>query len=65
LNELVRHEIESRQSGYYADVFSAMLDKTGKPRAELFLADGLHLSREGYRLWGRLLEPYRHQILTG
>jgi lysophospholipase L1-like esterase len=64
LNELVRHEIESRQSGYYVDVFSAMLDKSGKPRPELFLADSLHLNREGYRLWGRVLQPYCHQILT-
>jgi lysophospholipase L1-like esterase len=63
-NDLVRQEIESLPSGYYVDVFAAMLDKSGKPRAELFLTDGLHLNREGYRLWGRLLEPHRHQILT-
>jgi lysophospholipase L1-like esterase len=64
LNDLVRGDIESRPSGYYVDVFSAMLDQSGKPRTELFLADGLHLNREGYHLWGRLLQPYRHQILT-
>jgi lysophospholipase L1-like esterase len=64
-NDLVRDEIESRPSGYYVDVFSAMLDESGKPRAEFFLDDGLHLNREGYRLWGRILEPYRHRILTG
>ena len=63
-NDLVRDEIESRPSGFYIDVFSAMLDASGKPRTEFFLADGLHLNREGYRLWGSLLEPYRHRILT-
>jgi lysophospholipase L1-like esterase len=63
-NELVRAEIESRPSGYYVDVSSSMLDESGKPRAELFLLDGLHLSRQGYRLWGRLLERHRDQILT-
>lgn len=63
-NDLVREEIESRPSGYYVDVFSAMLDKSGKPRTELFLPDGLHLNRDAYRLWARLLAPYRHQILT-
>jgi lysophospholipase L1-like esterase len=63
-NELARDEIESRPSGYYVDVFSSMLDKTGKPCAELFLPDGLHLSRQGYRLWGRLLERHRDRILT-
>ncbi len=64
LNDLVRGEVESRPSGYYVDVFSAMVDKTGKPRTEFFLEDGLHLSREGYRLWGRVLESYRNRILT-
>jgi lysophospholipase L1-like esterase len=63
-NELVRADIESRPSGFYVDVFAAMLDESGKPRAELFLEDGLHLNRAGYRLWGRLLAPYCHQILT-
>jgi lysophospholipase L1-like esterase len=64
LNDRVRREIESRPSGYYVDVFPSMLDKSGQPRAELFLEDGLHLSREGYRLWGSLLEPHRNQIFT-
>jgi lysophospholipase L1-like esterase len=65
VNDLVRRDIESRVSGYYVDVFSVMLDQAGKPRAEYFLDDGLHLSREGYRLWGRLLlETHRNQIFT-
>ena len=63
-NEMVRDEIEARPSGYYVDVYSAMLDKSGKPRAELFLDDGLHLNREGYRLWARVLQHYRDRILT-
>ncbi|MDQ1473521.1 MAG: hypothetical protein QOJ99_5001 [Bryobacterales bacterium] len=63
-NDLVRREIESIPSGYYVDVFSAMLDDSGKPRGEFFREDGLHLNREGYRLWGRLLAPYRNQIFT-
>jgi lysophospholipase L1-like esterase len=64
LNDGVRQEIESRPSGYYVDVFPAMLDQAGKPRAEFFLEDGLHLNRGGYRLWGQLLEPYRRRIVT-
>jgi lysophospholipase L1-like esterase len=62
LNDRVRRDIESRSSGYYVDVFPAMLDQSGKPRGEFFLDDGLHLSRQGYRLWSRLLEPHRNQI---
>ena len=64
LNQLVRAEIESQPAGYYVDVFSPMLGRSGKPRPEFFLADGLHLNRNGYRLWGRVLAHYRNQILT-
>lgn len=65
VNDLVRREFESRPSGYYVDIFSAILDPSGKPRTEYFLDDGLHLSREGYRLWGHLLlEKHRNQIFT-
>ena len=62
LNDMVRRDIESRQAGYFVDVLPAMLDSSGRPRAELFLADGLHLNREGYRLWGKLLASHRNQI---
>jgi lysophospholipase L1-like esterase len=64
VNEGVREEIESCRSGYYVDVFPAMLDDAGKPRADLYFHDGLHLNREGYRLWGRILQPYRNQIFA-
>jgi lysophospholipase L1-like esterase len=63
-NELARREVESRRSGYYVDVFPEMLDQSGKPRAELCLEDGLHLNRNGYRLWSRVLGSYRNQIFT-
>jgi lysophospholipase L1-like esterase len=63
-NTLVREEIEARPSGYYVDVYSSMLDESGRIRSELFLEDGLHLSRAGYRLWGALLRPYRPRIFA-
>jgi lysophospholipase L1-like esterase len=64
LNELVSNSIQARPGGYFVDVYSAMLDEKGKPRSEYFLEDGLHMSHEGYLLWSRLLEPFRHQIFT-
>lgn len=42
----------------YVDTDTAMLDETGRPRRELFRADGLHLNEKGYRLWTSLLRPY-------
>lgn len=64
LNELIQRDIDLRPSTYYVDVFAAMLDTTGTPCRRYFREDGLHLSHEGYRLWSRLLEPYRNQIFT-
>jgi lysophospholipase L1-like esterase len=41
----------------FVDVYPAMLGADGKPRQELFVKDGLHLSEEGYALWTRLIRP--------
>jgi lysophospholipase L1-like esterase len=65
LNHRVRTEIESTRNGYYVDVFDAMLNSSGFPDKTLFCNDGLHLNHEGYRLWARLLEPYRNKIFGG
>jgi lysophospholipase L1-like esterase len=64
LNDLVREDIEARPSGFYVDIFPAMTDSSGNPRAEFFLADGLHLNRAGYKLWSSILDKHRHQIFT-
>ena len=41
----------------YADTSTPMLGDDGKPRAELFQADGLHLSEAGYKLWTSIVKP--------
>jgi lysophospholipase L1-like esterase len=35
----------------YADVWHRLLDADGDVRPELYVSDGLHLNRAGYRLW--------------
>ena len=42
----------------YVDVFTPMMGADGRPRAELFVADRLHLSHAGYRLWQSVVGPY-------
>jgi lysophospholipase L1-like esterase len=61
-NRLIRSEIERVPGAYYIDICDGMLDDRGQPRRELFLEDGLHLSRAGYRTWAELLKPYRNRI---
>ena len=51
-------EWASGQNGVsYVDVATPMLGPDGKPRPELFIEDGLHLSDPGYRLWTRIVRP--------
>ncbi|ABU57838.1 lipolytic protein G-D-S-L family [Roseiflexus castenholzii DSM 13941] len=58
VNEAARALMEHRPSGYYIDVYTSMLGPDGRPRAELFDADGLHLSARGYQVWTHILRPY-------
>jgi lysophospholipase L1-like esterase len=56
-NERIRSEIARDSLQSYVDVFTPMLNEGGQPRPGLFLADSLHMSRAGYRLWREVLEP--------
>jgi lysophospholipase L1-like esterase len=50
-NELVRTEIARDTLATYVDVFTPMIGTDGRPRAELFGPDSLHMTRAGYLLW--------------
>ena len=56
-NRRIRMEIARDSLQKYVDVFTPMLDTTGQPRPDLFVADSLHLTRTGYLLWRALLAP--------
>lgn len=58
VNSAARTLMEQRPLGYYVDVYTPMLGPNGQPRAELFDADGLHLSADGYRVWTHIIRPY-------
>jgi lysophospholipase L1-like esterase len=42
----------------YVDVFTPMIGADGKPIPEHFVADGLHLTDAGYRVWTAALTPF-------
>jgi lysophospholipase L1-like esterase len=54
-NRAVKEAMTHVGNGSYVDVFPPMLTPAGRPRPELFLPDGLHLSPAGYRLWRDIL----------
>ena len=57
-NQLIRQFSADGENLEFVDVFSAMLDANGRPRAELFQADALHLNRAGYELWAKIIGPH-------
>ena len=57
-NRLVRADCDSDDRLGFVDVDGPMLGWDGKPRADLFVQDGLHLSPKGYALWNVLVAPY-------
>ncbi|MCS6940927.1 MAG: SGNH/GDSL hydrolase family protein [Roseiflexaceae bacterium] len=65
VNNAARALMEHRPSGYYVDVYTSMLGPDGRPRAELFDADGLHLSAKGYQVWTHILRPYIAMLANG
>ena len=39
----------------YIDVASVLLGSDGRPRADFFLTDGIHLNPDGYRAWATIV----------
>ena len=56
-NALIRRDCESRTDVTFADVEKPMLGADGKPRPELYIADGLHMTGEGYKIWNAVVGP--------
>ena len=57
-NRLVKEFCEAGDNLVYVDVFTPMLGPDGKPRTELLRKDGLHLTREGYKVWRDAVAPH-------
>ena len=57
-NALIAAQCQQDERLVYVDVAKPMLGADGKPRSELFVKDGLHLSAEGYAVWTAVLKPH-------
>lgn len=56
-NGLIADWMKGQPHMTYVDVFNPMLGADGKPRAELYRLDRLHMTRAGYELWRKILTP--------
>lgn len=57
-NEMIKSEASRLRGVKFVDISKAMLGGDGKPRPELFLADGLHMNSAGYAVWRLILLPH-------
>ncbi|MET4569363.1 SGNH/GDSL hydrolase family protein [Rhodanobacter soli] len=57
-NALVRSYAANQTGVAYLDVFTPMLGKDGQPQSRWFIADGLHMNRQGYALWIGVVKPW-------
>ena len=55
VNQAVRALGESRQDLHFVDIVPTMLE-SGVPK-DIFIADGLHMTPEGYGLWTSVIRP--------
>jgi lysophospholipase L1-like esterase len=56
-NALVKDYIGGVSNAEYVDVFTPMLDGQGRPRADLFRRDKLHMNASGYAIWHAAIAP--------
>ena len=56
-NRLVAEAQRGDAHQKFVDVFTPMLGPDGKPRADLFRDDRLHMNEQGYTLWAEMLRP--------
>lgn len=56
-NNLIRQLVEMDDNQFYVDVADAMLNSNGEPKDNIYLGDGIHMTRDGYRIWMDALLP--------
>lgn len=56
-NSLMRTYVATRPHLRYVDIEPQSLGADGKPRPELLVEDGLHLTPAGYQVWTAALKP--------
>lgn len=57
-NQRIQGFAASTEYVKYVDIAKPMLGEDGKPRPELFVKDGLHLSEKGYEVWTAALREF-------
>jgi lysophospholipase L1-like esterase len=60
-NALMKAYIAKHPHLQYVDIVPQSIGADGRPRPELLVADGLHLTPEGYKVWTAALKPHLNE----
>ncbi|WP_425637463.1 GDSL-type esterase/lipase family protein [Algoriphagus yeomjeoni] len=58
LNDLIRQYATTHDKVNIVNVWDIMIDDTGKPKADIFIEDNLHMNDKGYALWKEVFTPF-------
>jgi hypothetical protein len=56
-NEQIKRSCKGHDWLRVVDVGSAMLNERGEPKDEIFVEDGLHMNKAGYKIWAEQIRP--------
>ncbi|UII32112.1 GDSL-type esterase/lipase family protein [Fulvivirga ulvae] len=56
-NQLIKTYAEGKPGLSFIDVYTPMLTEEGKPRQELYVEDGIHMTPAGYEIWKKAIAP--------
>lgn len=63
VNRLIREECEKHKNTYFIETEKAFLNDKGEPRSELFISDKLHLNKDGYVVWNKIIKSEIEKIV--
>lgn len=63
-NVAIKTHTETHEREIFLDIEAGMLDAKGKPKKELLLKDGLHMTDAGYQIWTDLVKPQLEALLA-
>ena len=57
-NRKIADFLKHQKAANFINVWDAMLDDRGQPKADIFIADRLHMNATGYHIWQPIIEPF-------
>jgi len=63
-NQLIKNYCQRNSFLHFVDIDTPMIGDNGMPKADLFVKDGLHLNRKGYRLWTKMVSTVLKNLLN-